>query len=145
MPYGIPWFVWGVRYAVNWTQQDAGDLATGVSQERRLFLQEQGRYAYTQSSDIAQFHRSSGGAPLRQSLFLSQENAQAEADRLLAFYSYGRALYRVRVKTALFSMEIGQTVRIMYRRWDLQGGKNFVVLAIADDADKKTTSFLAFG
>lgn len=142
---GIPWFSWGVRYGINWTVQMASDLATGVSQSRRLFLEDEGRYAYAQSSDIALFHRSSSGAPLRQSLFLSQENAQKEADRLLALYSYGRALYRVKVKNALFSMEIGQTARILYDRWDLKGGKNFVVVAIADDADRTTTEFLAFG
>lgn len=142
---GIPYMSWGVRYGVNWTLQRDSDLATGVSQERRLFLQQEGRYAYSQSSDIALYHRSSSGAPLRQSFFVSQADAQAEANRLLAFYSYGRALYRVTVKTALFSMEIGQTARIMYDRWTLRGGKNFVVLAIADNADRVETEFLAFG
>lgn len=149
LPYGggrgIPYMSWAVRYGINWTEQGDADLATGVTQERRLFLQQPGRYAYTQSTDIALFHRSSAGAPLRQSLFLSQENAQEEAERLLALYSYGRALYRVIVKTALFSMEIGQTVRILYHRWDLDGGKNFRVLAISDDADRGSTEFLAFG
>lgn len=145
LPYRIPWKAWQVGYSKNWTIQSGGDLASGVTQSRRTFLESEYRFKFAQSTTIALAHRTSSGAPARRSLFLSGDGAQAEADRLQAFYSYGRAMYRFSVKTALFSVEIGQTVRIILDRYDLQNGKNFVVVGIFDDADTAETEITCFG
>jgi hypothetical protein len=143
--YGVPWKSWGVGYGRNWTVQSSSELAAGVSQERRQFLESESRYAYAQSTTIALAHSTSSGAPLRQSLFRDQSAAAIEATRLLGFYGLGRAMYRVSVKTALFSVELGQTIRITYNRWDLEGGKNFIAVGIEDSADVGETELLLFG
>lgn len=145
LPYGVPWKSWGVGYQINWTVQHSSDLAAGVTQARRTFLEAEYRYAYAQDPAIALAHATSSGAPLRSSLFLDVADAEDEAERLIAFYALGRAMYRIVVKTALFSVEIGQTVRVLYDRWDLGGGKNFVVIEADDDADAVTTELLVFG
>ena len=145
LPYSIPWKAWGVGYGVNWTEQHAGDLAGGVTQTRRTYSQSERRFAYVQSSSIAEFHATSHGAPLRNSFFSSAAVAAAEAQRLLGLYAYGRALYEIVVKNALFSVHIGQVVRITYRRWEMDGGKNYVVVGIDDDADSVETTLLVFG
>lgn len=145
MPYLIPWKSWGVGYAVNWTVQGAGDLAGAVSQTRRGFLQSERRYAYVTDPEIAEFHATSRGAPLRESFFADAVVAQAEAQRLIEFYSYGRALYEIVVKNALLSVHVGQTVRITYWRWDLDGGKNFLVVGVADNADSVESTLMVFG
>jgi hypothetical protein len=54
-------------------------------------------------------------------------------------------MYEVVVKTALFSVRIGQTVRLTYHRWDLDGGKNFVVVGVTDDAIRVETTLVVFG
>jgi hypothetical protein len=54
-------------------------------------------------------------------------------------------MYEVVVKTALFSVRIGQTVRLTYHRWNLDGGKNFLVVGVADDADRVESVLLVFG
>ena len=54
-------------------------------------------------------------------------------------------MYRVIVKNALFSVEIGQIIRLTYDRWDLRGGKNFVAVGIEDDADNIDTTLTVFG
>ena len=145
LPYRIPWKAWGVGYGVNWTIQTAADLAGAVTQTRRTYLQSERRFSYVQSPSIAEFHATSHGAPLRDSFFASAAVAAAEAQRLLGLYSYGRALYEIVVKTALFSVHIGQVVRITYHRWDMDGGKNYVVVGVSDDADSVETTLLVFG
>lgn len=145
LPYLVPWKSWGVGYGVNWTKQIDRDLATSVTQTRRGFLKLERRYAYVQSTNIALFHATSAGAPLRDTFFADAAVAEAEAARLMALYGYGRAMYEVRVKNALFSVHVGQTVQITYNRWNMAGGKRFVVVGVADDADKVTTSLTLFG
>ena len=113
-----------------------------VSQERRAFLKTERRYAYTQDTDIALFHATSAGAPLRDSYFADASVAEAEAQRLIGLYNYGRAMYEVVVKNALFSVHVGETVHLTYHRWDLSGGKRFVVVGVADDADRVETTLL---
>jgi hypothetical protein len=145
LPYSVPWKSWGVGYALNSTVQANADLAGAVTQERRTYLQAERRYAYTQNSNIALFHATSRGAPLRESYFVDAAVAQAEAERLIGLYAYGRALYRVVVKSALFSVHLGQTVRLTYRRWGLDGGRNFVVVGVDDDADTVESGLTVFG
>lgn len=142
--YGVPWSSWGVGYGRNWTVQGSGDLASGVSQSRRQFLESSIRYEYQSSATIALAHRTAVGVE-RDSLFVSSSDASAEATRLLGLYAKGRAVYRVTVKTALFSVRIGQTVRLTYSRWDLASGKRFVVVAVSDDADTRESELLVFG
>lgn len=145
LPYTVPWKSWGVGYDVNWTVQTSSDLAGGVTQTRRAYLQSERRFAYAQDLDIALFHATSHSAPLRESFFASSAIAQAEAQRLIGLYAYGRTFYDVVVKNALLSVHIGQTVRLTYHRWNMDGGKNFVVVGVADDADRIETALTLFG
>jgi len=145
LPYGVPWSSWGVGYDVNWTVQADADLATSVTQARRQFLKAERRYAFSSNAAIATRHKSSSGAPFRESFFTDAVVAQAEADRLIDLYGLGRAMYRVTAKTLLFSVEIGQTVRISDSRFGLSGGKNFTVVGVEDDADRRETTLTVFG
>lgn len=143
--YSIPWRSWSIGYDANWTIQDAGELAGGVTTTRRLFLETERRYAFVQSPTIALAHNTSKDALPRDSLYRDQDDAEEEAERLLGLYARGRALYRFVVKNALFSVDLGQTVRLTYPRWNLANGRHFVVIAVADDADAIETELLVFG
>ena len=149
LPYRIPWKSWGIGYQRNWTTQTGTDLAGGVTQERRAFLEAEYRYVYAQEPNIALQHFTSSGAPLVSSLFIDKTVAETEAQRRIALYGLGRAYYRVIVPTALFSVEIGQTVRLISNKYGLTAGRNCVVVSIDDDAgsDTKlaTTEMLVFG
>ena len=144
LPYGVPWRAWGVGYQNNWTVQTDAELAGAVTQDRRLFLKSERRFVYAQSPSIAIAHASSSGMD-RHSLMIGEAAAEQEAQRLIGLYSFGRAIYRVVVKNALFSVELGQTIRLTYDRWDLHGGKNFVAIGIEDDADRIETTLRVFG
>lgn len=143
--YSIPFKSWQVGYDVNWTVQDSGELAGGLTDARRQFVEHEFRFALTQDPAIASAHATSTGAPTRKSLFRDEDDAQAETERLIGLYARGRALYRFAVKNALFSVELGQTVRLTYPRWNLAQGKHFVVVAVHDDADAIETEILVFG
>ena len=143
--YSIPWKSWSVGYQVNFTVQDAGELAGGVSSSRRLFLESERRWAIAQDPAIALAHTTSSGSPPRSSFFLAKAVAETEAERLLTLYTRGRALYRFVVKNALFSVEIGQTVRLTYPRWNLANGKHFVAVGVGYDADRVESEILVFG
>ena len=145
LPYKVPWKSWGIGYGVNWTVQHDPDLATSVTQERRAFLKSERRYVYAQNTNIALFHATSAGAPLRDTFFVDAAVAEAEAARLIDLYGYGRAMYEVAVKNALFSVHVGETVHIIYHRWDLSSGKRFVVVGVVDDADRVETRLMLFG
>ena len=141
--YGVPWKCWGVGYAKNWTIQTSSELVTVVTQERRQFLESEFRYAYDSDATIALAHATSKGV-YKGTLFLDADDAEAEATRLLTFYALGRALYRIVVKTALFSVHIGQTVRLTYNRWNLSSGRRGIVIGVEDDADTRETTILVF-
>jgi len=142
--HGVPWKSWGVGYARNWTVQRSSELAAGVTQARRQFLESEFRYAFASSATIALAHRTSKGS-YRDSLFIDQADALAEAQRLLGLYALGRAVYRISIKTALFSVRIGETVRLTYDRWNLASGRRFVVVGVADDAGTRVTELVLFG
>ena len=145
LPYLIPWKSWSVGYNVNFAVQTDADLAGSVTQARRQFLKTERRYGFASNSAVALYHGAAGVAPSRESFWLTQAEAENEAERLSDFYSYGRAMYSVIIKDALFSIEIGQVARITYNRFDLDAGKNFLIVGIEDDADRVQTEVTCFG
>lgn len=143
-PYGVPWKSWGLGYDKNWTVQDSASIAAGVDAERKIYLGSESRFVYGQNAKVAVTHKTSRGV-IRQSLFLQAADAATEAARLSELYGLGRAIYEVPVKTALFSVRIGETVRLTYPRWGLNQGRNFVVIGANDDGDTFSTDLVVFG
>jgi len=65
------------------------------------------------------------------SLFWRAEDAQAEADRIVALYSRMRWFYQLTVRgDQAFAPQPGQVGRITYPRYDLQTGKNVLVRSV---------------
>lgn len=143
-PYGVPFKSWSVEGVRNWTVQHSGDVATSVTQSRKRFLESETRQKTIEVPNVARAHPTSAVA-IRASLFNFISQTEDEAIRLAGLYALGRTLYRLVVKTFLFEVEIGQTVRITYPRWNLSQGKNFVVVAVSDDTDSKETDIEVFG
>jgi hypothetical protein len=142
--YGVPFRSWTVENQRNWTVQSGTELAGSVTQSRQRFLEAEVRKSIVEVPDVAEAHPTAASAT-RASLFHYISNADEEAVRLAEFYSLGRAVYRVRVKSFLFALEIGDTVRIVYPRWNLTQGRNFIVTGISDDANAVVTDVEVFG
>ena len=76
LPYRIPWKNWAGRLCEK--PDDPGsesELATGVSAERKTFLEAEYRYVYAPSPTIALAHKTSHMAPAAHALFLSATGA----------------------------------------------------------------------
>lgn len=147
MPDGIyppPWR-YRVGYQRNWTVQGT-DLAGAVSSARRAFLIEQYRIGQAQDEVITIKHPMSREPDIIPAYFAEEAHATAEASRLLDLYGrVARAMYRVTLKTYPFQLDIGDVVALRYPRWNLREGRNFVVVAVDDDAVSNDITITVFG
>lgn len=60
-------------------------------------------------------------------------DAQAEADRLLDLWKVDRGTYRISMDQGVLSYFIGTIMRVVRDRYDLAGGKNFVVFGVTEN------------
>jgi hypothetical protein len=133
-----------VGYQRNYTLQST-DLAGSVSDERRAFLREEYRVAISTDTNIKSTHLLATDPPIVRGLFTEQTDAQDEADRLLTLYKADRSHYRVTIKGRSFGLDLGQTVQIVYPRWDMTDGKYFVIVGMGDDAMNNQAVLELFG
>lgn len=78
--------------------------------------------------------------------FRDEADAKAEADRRLALFgSETRSLYRIVIKAHPFIHEIGETIRVIYPRWDLAAGRDLVIVALTEDTDDNHVELRAWG
>lgn len=135
--------VWGR----NWTVQNDVD-GQNIPADRVAFLSEAYRVAATSDAAAAMIRtshpRAQDPAPI-ESYYHLQADAQAHADRSLDLFSATRSLYRIVVKAHPFVHEIGETIRVIYPRWDLHAGRNLVIVALTEDTDENKVELRAFG
>ncbi len=135
--------IWGR----NWTVQSDVD-GQNIPADRVAFLSEAYRVATTSDEAAAVIRtshpRAQDPAPI-ESYYQLKEDAQAHADSCLALFSVSRSLYRIVVKAHPFVHEIGETIRVIYPRWDLHGGRNLVIVALTEDTDENKVELRAFG
>ncbi|NQV43529.1 MAG: hypothetical protein HQ501_01395, partial [Rhodospirillales bacterium] len=72
-------------------------------------------------------------------------DASAEASRLLNLYKANRDLFRVRVKTQPFALELADNVRITYPRFGLDAGKAFRIIGLVEDAASNEVELTLWG
>ena len=144
VPYAVPWYIWRLGYRINWTVQSDSQLAEGVSLSRRAQLKRLYRLTTNRDDDILETFPASGSIETL-TYFVELEDAQAERSRRQALYSVGRIMLRVAVKTYLFRIELGETVKVTYDRFDLDSGRYFTVLEVEEDLAEQTTRLLLFG
>ena len=73
-----------------------------------------------------------------------EADAQALSDAILAFFGATRHKYVVQVAGMQFQRLLGETVNLVYSRFGLSGGKDGVVLAVAENTDAKSTNLTIF-
>lgn len=144
LPDGLnppPWR-WRVGYARNWTVQE--ELAGSVSDATRAFLAEEMRFAIAQSQNTRTNHpfaqeREIGG-------YLRDEaDAEAEAARMLSLHSASSSLYRIRLDTRPFALELGAVVHVTFPRFDLTTGRLLRVVSLNENGEDNTVEIVGFG
>lgn len=123
----------GVRlgYCRNWTPQQ--DLETGVPQSSRdLFAQEWLTVTATDPAAASEYRISTEVEQVN-TLLLTEDDAQAEADRRLALWKSPRFVFGVRCYAEMLTLNLGDAVTLYGDRFGLTAGKTGMVIGIRSD------------
>ena len=120
-------------YQPNWTVQVEFQLQGGATAGRRAFTARDFRHVTALDGSVLTKHPLAGDLEVK-TLLDGSADAGTEASRLLDLYKADRDLFRVRVKTQPFALELANTVRLSYPRYGLDAGKDFRVVGLVEDA-----------
>ena len=120
-------------YQPNWTVQVEFQLNGGATAGRRAFTARDFRHVTAEDGSVLTKHPLAGDLEVK-TLLDASAAASAEASRLLGLYKADRDLFRVRVKTQPFALELADTVRLTYPRFGLDAGKDCGVIGLVEDA-----------
>lgn len=109
-------------YCKNWTVQT--EIAQGIpAAHRKLFETEYLEVNFVNST-VASLRNIDATAELTPTLFITQAGAQAEANRLGAYYATARRIVTFTGTTQLINLTLGQGVRLFHYRYNLNNGGN---------------------
>ena len=131
-------------YQPNWTVQVEFQLNGGASAGRRAFAAREFRHVTAEDGSVLTKHPLAGDLEIN-TLLDGSADAGAEASRLLNLYKADRDLFRVRVKTQPFALELADTVRLTYPRFGLEAGKGFRVIGLVEDAASNEVELTLWG
>lgn len=133
-PPSIPRYRQRVGYeALQVTQADA-NLAGAVSASDRLFYGEPYRSVTSIDTDVQTIYPFAVDPPVLVSLFDGSADAQTLADTILGLHKHTRRIFRAALGPLGFYLDLGFVVNVTYPRFGLEGGQNFVVVGLAEDA-----------
>jgi hypothetical protein len=120
-------------YQPNWTVQVEFQLQGAATAGRRAFTARDFRHVTALDGTVLTKHPLAGDLEIK-TLLDGIAAAGTEASRLLDLYKADRDLFRVRVKTQPFALEMANTVRLIYPRFGLEAGKDYRVIGLVEDA-----------
>lgn len=142
---GIPTWRTRVRWGRNY-QTITNDIAGAVTDSERARLAQEWRDVTAEDTAVQTAYPSSQEYVV-ESLYSTEADAQAEADRLLLLRKVQRAMYDVPVELNddTTAVDIGMVVQITYPRFGLDGGALFRVLDVAPDARNHRVTLTVWG
>lgn len=139
--YPPSWRV-NIGYARNWTSQS--EIATGASDTYRDFVQEDFRRIIIEDRNIRTLS-SNAIERTYDTLLANESDATALASRITELYNSQRKIYKMSVKDLVFRVYVGDTVSIKLNRFNLDAGKNFLVIGLGVDAETNITELEVWG
>jgi hypothetical protein len=122
-----------LSYCKNWTVQSSG-LAPGVAQQSMAIFARDGYFVNAKDTAVLSNYSQSAEPPPREVLLIEKAAAQKECDRLLALYKTPRFIYTATYYSHLLTVELGDTVNVVYPRFGLTGtGKTGTIVEINRD------------
>ncbi len=134
-----------VSYQKNWTPQDSGTLAGSVSASNRLLYGQPYQVKTAVNTSVLSDYLLATDPPVVESPFYSSADASTEASRLLSAFSVQRQMFRLKVKTIGHTVYLGQAVNVTWPRFELDNGKQFVIVGIAEDCGSREITFTLWG
>ena len=125
-----------VGYQRNWTIQRGEDLAAAVSDARRQFLIEPFQVVSSSDGTVKTRHLEALDQGPIPTLYDNAADAQTLADHFKGLHSLDRRIFRATVKRLAYRVDLQSVVRLIWPRFGLNGGQNFTVIGIREDADR---------
>lgn len=123
-----------VSYARCWRVQSGTEIGAGASAAQQAFVQQADRDSAPVEDAAIRTAHPLAEEERRPTLLTIGSDADDFAQRLFDLLSVDRSAYKVKLKTQPFTRELGDTVALVYPRWDLAAGKNGVILGMIEDA-----------
>lgn len=128
----LPFWQRKLLYARSFTVQGPDDVAGGASDAHKDFVAEEYRRATWEDAAI-QTRRPLARTAEVPTSFDGESDAQGEADRQGALLGADRDRFDVTVAYRQFVHRVGQTVRLVYPRFGLAGGRDFFVAGVREE------------
>lgn len=133
-----------VGYAPSFVVQGDDELAGATDTVTRAYIGQQYRYVTLEDRSVKAKNAQAGERTFNTNL-ANKTDAEALLNRLSAIYSVKRRVYQVPVYRGLFRLFLGDTVKLVYDRFDLQAGKNLLVVGISEDVETGQTTLSLWG
>lgn len=143
---GVPNYRAVINYHKNYTVQNS-DLAGSVTAARRAELSQQFFAEKSEDLTVLTKHNLSDEL-LKDTLITSQSDAATESARVLALYKTEREVYNVSVwlnDDIIQYLNLGAVVSLVYNRFGLDSGKNFMIIGLDTDFLNNTLSVTLWG
>jgi hypothetical protein len=121
----------------NWTVQTRA--AATVTEARRETIAREGLYATRENTAAGDYIKPADRAP-RMTLLQGWAEADAEAARLLTIWGVPRYRFVAECFNASFTLQLGDTVRLVHPRYGLAAGRNGVVIGLKEKPSRKRTT-----
>ena len=129
----------------NWTVQ-TDSLAGSVSADRLAWLKESFRVSEpVEDATIRVNHPLAQDPAVLPTFFRYEADARKEARRQLVLWRGITSLYRIQLRIAPFSVDLGKELHVTYPRWDLASGKSFALSEVDEDTENTIVEVLAYG
>lgn len=125
--------------ALGKTQSD-GDLAGSVSASDRLYYGQAYRSVTAIDTDVQLAYPFAFDPPPLVSLYDDQSRAQTVADILLGLHKVERQAFQMPIGPLGYLLDIGDVINLVYPRFGLDGGKNFLVVGLDQAGDDVTAT-----
>jgi hypothetical protein len=133
-----------VGYAPSFTVQKEDELAGATNDIDRAFVTEEYRYVTFEDSSILTQNRQAIDRVFKTKL-ADKADAEALLTRLTTIYTVTRRVYQVPAHRCLFLYYLGDTVKLMYNRFGLNAGADFIVVGTGEDAETGITALELWG
>ena len=124
----VPQAAQNIAWGKNWTVQQ--NLTTAIPADHKQDFAVEWRYVKVKDQAVADKYKLETDVVPKQTLLISTDDAEDEANRLLNFYKTPRTTYRFTGTTRLFSLKIGQPVVVFHHRYGLSNGVNGQVVTL---------------
>lgn len=121
-----------LAYSKNWTPQTSG-LASGLKPEAVAVLEKDYYYVTSTNPTVVSRYQQVAEPVAKETLLISEQDAQIEADRLLKQKETPRFVYSAAYYASLLFCELGDVFLLTYPRFGLNTGKTGIAVTINRD------------